>query len=1538
MKRALGIAGVVILGLVAAVAITVMLATRSDPGRALVRRAVTGILNSSLHGRVSIGGLEGNVLGSFTLTDVAITDSAGAPFLTADRIAVSLDRKALWSKRVILSRLSLIRPVIRLTRRPNEAWNAVRIFPSSTPSADTTPGFGSWVALRDVTIEDGAVVIQQPWTPDASLAGAARDSAIALVLSGRGRARVDRVDYGLRQSMDFTDIDAHVADLIVATPDSTGIAMQLDTLSMVAAPFHAPTITVRQLAGAIHIGNDSVTARRVVLRLPDTHATGSLSYAMASGDILASLAIDTLAFADLRAVYPPLPESGGGRLALQAAIRTTAPSVYTVRDVRLHAEGALVEGALGLTLSDSTTRLDATDLRFTRVSTALVERLLPGVASPVVAAFSGRARLTGPLDAMQTDVDATITVARQPAFRVTARGGLGIGTHVTAQQLRLTGDDIPVTLAREFKIDQPVGGTVTVVAMVSGSSASRFRGTATLTHREAANVSRLTAEGTIAATGEMPVELDLRLDPVALALARHWLPDSIDVRGDVTGTAHVAGTTRDLATQLHLELPAGGTVDGDVRYQLPADTVPVVGAALTFGTLDVQAIMPALPRTAISGTATVDSRGTALATMNTAFTAMLGRSTVDSTEVREVALRGAVRNGVLAIDTLRIDGAFGSATAHGTFGLAEGTQGTLYVRGEVPDLKNLAQWLATGDTGVVAPRPARAVRIARRAARADSIRLAGLAEQDPAAMLAADLQGLEPDRPTAPAAPVAIRRDAIAGSLLATGTVTGNIGRATGTADVRSPGMLMNGSQVGAVALTATWRHDSTTRDTIDVAGTLDSLQLQGFEFDSTRFRIRHVIGGTGDADVAVFLGDSATESSAAYQVIATYTLPQDARAGEVRLRDVRMRVDSTAWRSTREGVVHWRGGDIAIDSLELRDGDGPAAGRIFVSGTAPVADAARVDVAWDSVRIAPLVTMLQGDLVADGLASGRLAMRGTRASPRFNGELTLTRPMYDATVFPQVHAALDYDARALTIDAEVTRASGGRLGHIAGTIPLDLSLTDSAVTRLPDATIALVVEGDSIPLSPLAEFTDQLTTITGRAYGRVVVSGTARKPHLAGGIAVDVDSARLTNTGVAVTDVVARLHMVGDTLVLDTLVGRSGGAIRGSGRIVLADPARPVLDLRVEAADAMVVDDSRGKLYAEAQINVSGPLDTLAVGGRVTITRGVIHIPEPDALNVISMNDPAIFAVVDTATARGLGMATESPALDNMRLAIDLRVNRGTFARSPDANVEVYGAVRIRLDSTTQGRLGLTGQLLTDYGDYRFMSKHFVVTRGSVRFTGGTDLNPMLQVVATYRVPQSSRAPLDIRVMIGGTLDRPVVSLESDAQPAMSNSDLIAMLAFGKSSSSLLQSSSSSGGGQAGSPLNGNAAALSAQMLGSMAIDAIADQSTDDLTRITRADVVNITPGELPPDLSMGGFETLLKGTEIEIGRYLDRQTFVMARVRMTLVVPGATFERRMSERFRWRATYDTRFLQETPSLSTGIEPRTIPVIGSMFAWTFVW
>ena len=56
-------------------------------------------------------------------------------------------------------------------------------------------------------------------------------------------------------------------------------------------------------------------------------------------------------------------------------------------------------------------------------------------------------------------------------------------------------------------------------------------------------------------------------------------------------------------------------------------------------------------------------------------------------------------------------------------------------------------------------------------------------------------------------------------------------------------------------------------------------------------------------------------------------------------------------------------------------------------------------------------------------------------------------------------------------------------------------------------------------------------------------------------------------------------------------------------------------------------------------------------------------------------------------------------------------------------------------------------------------------------------------------RVRLPAQQALTIRILVGGTLNSPALSLDSDAQPPMTQSDLISYLAFGRTSSSLLTS-----------------------------------------------------------------------------------------------------------------------------------------------------
>ena len=76
--------------------------------------------------------------------------------------------------------------------------------------------------------------------------------------------------------------------------------------------------------------------------------------------------------------------------------------------------------------------------------------------------------------------------------------------------------------------------------------------------------------------------------------------------------------------------------------------------------------------------------------------------------------------------------------------------------------------------------------------------------------------------------------------------------------------------------------------------------------------------------------------------------------------------------------------------------------------------------------------------------------------------------------------------------------------------------------------------------------------------------------------------------------------------------------------------------------------------------------------------------------------------------------------------------------------------------------------------------------------------------------VKQPNREAINIQILVGGTLHSPNISLTSDAQPPIPQSDLLSYLAFGQSSNSLIQLEGSGlTNGSGGSNVVGAGAAL---------------------------------------------------------------------------------------------------------------------------------
>ena len=259
------------------------------------------------------------------------------------------------------------------------------------------------------------------------------------------------------------------------------------------------------------------------------------------------------------------------------------------------------------------------------------------------------------------------------------------------------------------------------------------------------------------------------------------------------------------------------------------------------------------------------------------------------------------------------------------------------------------------------------------------------------------------------------------------------------------------------------------------------------------------------------------------------------------------------------------------------------------------------------------------------------------------------------------------------------------------------------------------------------------------------------------------------------------------------------------------------------------MLDNDTGELHANADIAVKGPMNGVSVTGRARIVHGTVYIPNGSGPRQVSTDDPAVLGVVDTSdVAMQKIVTTTSPMMQNMKMNVRLSVARDTWARSPDANVEFYtqGPLTVIKSAGDQG-ISLDGVVNTERGEYQFLGRRFVLSQGTAIFTGTPEINPLLQLGAQYTIQPAGRPALNINIAINGTVRKPVIVLSSDAQPPLSQSDLLSYLAFGQSSTSLVSSAGggSSGGGSANGGLVGSAAALATRQLTATALGVMTRQ-----------------------------------------------------------------------------------------------------------------
>ncbi len=1512
----------VVLSVVALLGVVgVWLMTNTDFGRERARRFALSAFGGATNGVVRIGAVHGNLLTGATFVGVSITDSAGRPFFRADSLSGTYGIRDFLSKRIQPSDMVLFHPAFVVEKLPGGQWNYNRLWPQLTAKgdpADTVPGFGSWIKFTNLRLIDGRVTVLSPWLPRRGLTPRVRDSVITAALRNESRLKIIRAPGGYQKVVALDSIDAVLPLLRISDPAFKHRLAEVSALRMNAYPFQPPGARITALTGRFEFSSDSLWWKGVQAQLPGSKLQGDGMYALSNGDMRLALDAAPAASDDFRWVMPTFPRTGGGKLSL-AIMWKGATQDYVVRNADVRTQGAHLTGDIGFTLTDTVYFHDA-DTRFTGLTFKLINEVFPGTGTPRPGVMAGAAKFSGTLRRLKIDAaDVTYDAYGRGRNRVIASGIVGFRgkpTIVSASNLRVRMLPLQIDLVKLLFPTLPVAGTLTGVATLNGSGERQLVATGLdVVHQDGPNRSRAVGRASVHTTGRQTLDLDVMARPIALAELRKFAP-ALPLTGLATGPLRARGPIDAMRVDTRLALPGGATLAlrGVVDFKSKELGYDVVADATA---LDLSRVVVGAPATSLFGGGVARGRGFKPATMYSELAFDFRPSVVDTIGVDTVSIRARLARGMAIVERARVVAAGATADVAGQFGLDARHSGALTYAVAIDSLSTFARFIPGGaglDTGMMRPRP-RQVADALKKARLDSTLAVRQTE------VARVIRGAPPVRLQVDT-PRAIPRAALAGSIRAAGTISGSLARFSLRGTASGTGLQVRGNSARHVAATYSWTDARTNRAGLAVQLAGDTISAFGFRFDSLASDLSY-LKPSGTVAFRINQGNRRD-----YALRGDFTL--DNARNELRLADVTLNFDTTTWRTTRPSTIRWGGSGVEVVNLELRSG---ATSRIFANGLLPTKGVADFRLSVTDLEVESIADVLQSDLALTGRATLDARVSGTGEDPSVSGKLDFVRGTYGGTAVPELHGTFAYANQRLTTNASAVDSTGKVLAKVDGTIPINLALSGVTGSRLLDAPVDVQLVSDSLPIELIPQFTELMTDVAGQAVGNVRVGGTLKKPVLRGNLTLRDAQFKLAATGTFLRHVNGSVRMTGDTVFVDSIAGDAGGPVRLAGVVAVGNFREPSFNLFLTAQDAQLINTERGEIHADAGLRLSGPFASAYVSGQVSVVHGVLYLPQSRGKKLIGAGDPELFNVIDTAlTVQRELFPAQSPLFRNLRVDVDLAVQRGTWVRSRDANVEVFtdGPIRVAVAGDA---LTLTGAVDADRGEYTFLSKRFQIKRGSALFIGTPELNPTLQITAEYPVKQAA-GNTNIRVLIGGTLLSPRISLESDAQPPLSQSDLLSYLAFGESSGSLLQFNQTSLSAQSG----GNLLSVASTRLAGIALGVALDELEGEAARSLGLDVFNITPGDIPVLAARGGFEQFVQGTEVELGRYLNPRTFAsfvftpgaftcgfggkkdkedpLAR-NGNCAPPGLTFTHRTAKGYRFETGYTPRYLLDPPTLA---------------------
>ena len=1401
-------------------------ATQSVRGRDFIRGVVEAQMGRTMQGTVRLGTLSGSFITDLTIDSLEIRDPDDSLFAATGPIRLTFDPRDLMDGRLFIRTVDAARPRVHFRRGFDSRWNTERIWPRppGPRRARSRASFGSLLVLEQVAVREGHFALTMPWAPADSLRGAARDSAVRVMLAdpiaGIRRAGGRR----FTRTYEWRDILVDVPRMRLLHPDSAGRQIALARLD---AKESNPPFTFHHVAGEIRWVGDSIAfdLPRFALAGSTGHATGNVWWTPGeTPDYRIHVVGDSVALADVAWISPSLPTEGRGRMTLDIRNQPRSSEVfeYAISDMDVFAHRSRVRGRMTWVIGGPVAIMKDVDLEAAPVDFALIERFNQGpLAYPFAGQITGRMRgRGGPLDRFVIDdLRMTYRDGNVPGAFASgrARGMLDIyePAYTEFRGFTVALDSFDLRTIQAVNPDFPLlHGKLSGSAVLDSSWLDMRFSQGDFVHFDGdLPRSRFTGSGRVT-SGEVEMVYDVAFEaqPLAMTTLASSFPE-LPLRGDFSGPLKVRGTLHDLFVDADFEGDAGRIaanvmVDMEIpKYRLIGETrITALDPSVAFAD-------STLPSGELNARLTTDIGGDSLADLTGTVVLGLDRSTLAGVRLFAGDARLGFGGGVMTLDTLHLETTVVQVDAGGALGLHAGREDSLNVTARVDSLGGFRRWLTSSAT------------------------------------------------------------DTLDGGLQVDGVARGWLRDFAFDATLDGEGLLVGAAGVrlltGSAELTGL---PSAAKGTLSLAA--DTLRAAGFAI--SRLFSRATLDGTGGATLDLDMnGANGTRAAARAQVAMA------ADTAHVLLDSLTLRTGRQQWLLAAPAGFTAGAPGFAVDSFVL---NGAGGSTLRLSGAVPTTGESSLRFRARGLPVADLAELLQTPGKQEGEIAIDARLEGTRAAPQLEATGSITGGIVAGIRLDTLMLTASGSSDALRLAA--TLGPPGRPVMIGeGTLPFHLRLDERGSYMEERAPISASITSDTVSLRLFDAITSRANGDPGSFALNLDVSGTWEKPRVEGGLLVRNGNVSLAPLGdVRWRNLTADIGLIGDSLAIRRLTANSSsggrnGSASVSGWVHVRDRDNPAFDLSVRARAFHVYNVRNvADIDLSDSLRINGTMNAATLRGALTADRAVISIPEIATKDVISLTEFDQFGVIDTSALLDRRLAPQAlPAfVQNLTVRnVPIRMGTDVWLRSTEANINLGGEISIMRAQQARGRrsdeaqLALTGSLRTVRGTYQLnigpVQRTFEVQQGSIDWFGDPDFvfNPNLNISAQHTVrqytKQGAQPDVRVRVNIGGTLNEPTALLSSPDSARVKSADLISYLVTGGPSFEI---------GAAGANYTSTATRLVISSLGSM-LGGKAGGLCDDARVSTAA-------SDVEKSNLRTGTAAVLEGTRFNCGKQVGRNAFV--------------------------------------------------------------